>query len=895
MTQVSPTPTATYRLQLEPGAGFAAATRLLPYLASLGVSHLHLSPVLEAVPGSRHGYDVTDHTRVRAELGGESGLRDLAEKARARGLGIIADIVPNHMAFPADTRLNAPLWQLLRDGPGSPAAAWFDIDWAAGGGRLPLPVLGAPLREEWEALRVEGGTLRHGDHHRFPLRPGTESLPLPALLDAQHYRLGWWRTGLARLTYRRFFTVSDLIAVRVEDPAVFEATHATVLRLVAEGVIGGLRVDHPDGLADPEGYLRRLRQRVGPDVWVVAEKILGTVEHLPTGWPVAGTTGYDALRHVDAVLTDPVGADRLTADHRRFTATPADLGGAWEPTVRRAARQILAEDLCAERDRLLRTAHRLCGDLHTPEALRTALTELLVHLPVYRPYLAADRPPSRQDTALLARTADLARGAVTTAAQARAVDALHALLQGPDTAAVGPATPPGRAAPGGPDDPGTDPVGRADPAGRSAAGPARTAAPDARRPAPHATSPAGADTGRHPRAEGNADTGPGTPAESDAQDFRARFGQVSSALRAKAVEDCAGYRFTPLLSAAEVGGDPGEPALPVSAFHAHCARIQRAWPLTGTVYATHDTKRSGDVRAALATLTEHPLGWAELLTEVTERAAHAGVSAPDPHLAWSCWQTAFALAPGPDPSRLLDATLKAAREAALRTTWTDPDADYEAAADRFVRGGPCGAPGYAVARFAQELAPQIRANVLGAALLHLTMPGVPDVYRGGESVYRALVDPDNRRPPRLPERPLSGAADPDSATAAAPGADAGLPAEKLWLTTVALRLRRAHPEWFGARAGYEPLTAEGPTGDHALAFIRSGQVLTAVSRLTRTLEAAGGWDSTVLPLPPGRWDDALAGRGAGRAARRPAYQGKARLAEVFADRPVALLVRRDGF
>ncbi|CAL9372740.1 hypothetical protein SUDANB171_00892 [Streptomyces sp. enrichment culture] len=906
MTQVPRTPTATYRLQLEPGAGFAAAARLLPYVASLGVSHLHLSPILEAVPGSRHGYDVTDHTRVRAELGGERGLRDLAEKARAHGLGIIADIVPNHMAFPADTRLNAPLWQLLRDGPGSPAAAWFDIDWAAGGGRLPLPVLGAPLREEWEALRVEGGTLRHGDHHRFPLRPGTESLPLPALLDAQHYRLCWWRTGLARLTYRRFFTVSDLIAVRVEDPAVFEATHATVLRLVAEGVIGGLRVDHPDGLADPEGYLRRLRQRVGPDVWVVAEKILGTGEQLPTGWPVAGTTGYDALRHVDAVLTDPAGADRLTDDHRRFTAAPADLGGAWEPTVRRAAREILAADLCAERDRLLRTAQRLCGGLHPPEALRAALTELLVHLPVYRPYLAADRPPSRQDTALLARTADLARGAVTTPAEARAVDALHALLQGPDAAPGGPDGPPGRTAPGGPDDPGPDPVGPADPAVRSAAAPSRTAGTTAspadrdrvdaglRRVDGSVAEPAGGHRGDAEPT--SAATTAGTAAHrdgGDAQDFRARFGQVSSALRAKAVEDCAGYRFTPLLSAAEVGGDPGEPALPVSAFHAHCARVQHAWPLTGTVYATHDTKRSGDVRAALATLTEHPLGWADLLTEVTERAAHAGVSAPDPHLAWSCWQTAFALAPGPDPARLLDATLKAAREAALRTTWTDPDTDYEAAVDRFVRGGPCGAPGYAVARFAQELAPQIRANVLGAALLHLTMPGVPDLYRGGESVYRALVDPDNRRPPRLPDRPLSGAADPGSATA--PGADAGLPAEKLWLTAVALRLRRAHPEWFGARAGYEPLTAEGPTGDHALAFTRSGQVLTAVSRLTRTLEAAGGWDSTVLPLPPGRWDDALAGRGTGRTARRPAYQGKTPLAEVFADRPVALLVRRDGF
>ncbi|MEU8476835.1 alpha-amylase family glycosyl hydrolase, partial [Streptomyces hygroscopicus] len=261
MTADPGTPTATYRLQLQPAFPFAAAERAVPYLASLGVSHLHLSPVLEAVPGSTHGYDVVDHSAVRAELGGVAGLRALARTARAHGLGLIVDVVPNHMAAPAPERLNAPLWEVLRNGSKSPYARWFDIDWRAQDGKVLLPVLGGPLGEEWRRLRIEDGTLRYYDH-AFPLRPGTEGLPLPALLDAQWYRLGWWRLARTELNYRRFFTISELIAVRVEDPEVFHATHATLLELVREGVVDGLRIDHPDGLADPEGYLRRLDRAV---------------------------------------------------------------------------------------------------------------------------------------------------------------------------------------------------------------------------------------------------------------------------------------------------------------------------------------------------------------------------------------------------------------------------------------------------------------------------------------------------------------------------------------------------------------------------------------------------------------------------------------------------------
>lgn len=807
---VPPVPTATYRLQLHPGFPFAAAAAAVPHLASLGVSHLHLSPLLEAAPGSTHGYDVTDHRRVRGELGGEEGLRALAETARAHGLGLVADLVPNHMAVPVPAGPGDPLWDVLLHGPASRYARWFDIDWEAGDGRLLLPVLAGPLGEEWPALRIEDGSLRYGDH-RFPLRAGTEQLELHELLDAQFYRLAWWRLARTELNYRRFFTVNELIGLRVEDPEVFDATHATMLRLVAEGVLGGLRVDHPDGLADPAGYFRRLGERTG-GVWTVAEKILGQGEQLPGRWPVAGTTGYDALRHIDGVLTDPEGCAELTRNYLEFTGAPPDLGGSWPATVRRAVHRVLSHELAAEVDRLTRTAVRVCRAApehrladHAPWALRTAVVELLAGLPVYRPYVPAQGPPAPADEAMLATAAESARAAFTVPREALAVSTVRELALG-----------------------------------RLAGGP-------------------------------------------DAEDFRVRFAQVSSALRAKAVEDTAFYRYTPLLSACEVGGEPGSPALSPAAFHAHCARVQRDWPLTGTVLSTHDTKRGADVRAALRALAEHPDGWARTLPVLTEETARAGCRAPDPHLAWTVWQSALGLGPdlltgdgGDGPERLLGAVLKGAREAALHTSWTESDPAYESALEQFVRGGPCGPPGRTLAAFARELAPQVRAQVLGAALLHLTMPGVPDLYQGTEAHVTALVDPDNRRPAYLPAaelRALDGGAAP-----------AGPTAEKLWLTAVAVRLRRARPGWFGPKGHYRELPAEGPLADHCLAFARADRAVTAVTRLSRRLAGAGGWDDSRLPLPAGAWRDALTGRAVPRSAP---------LAELFAERPVALLVRED--
>ena len=784
-------PTATYRLQLQPAFPFGAAATAVPYLASLGVSHLHLSPFLESVPGSTHGYDVVDHARVRGELGGEEGLRALARTAREHGLGLVADIVPNHMAM--SPRHNRPLWEVLREGPGSPYARWFDIDWDAQGGRLLLPVLGQPLGAEWDQLKVErwqdahlgydGHVLSYYDHV-LPLREGTEELPLPQLVDAQWYRPAWWRLARTELNYRRFFSISELIGVRVEDPEVFAATHGKVLELLDEGVLDGLRVDHPDGLADPGGYLRRLHEASGGR-WTVVEKILADGEHLPAGWPVAGTTGYDALRHVDGLFTDPAGAGELLGQYRRFAAPQADRGGHWEATVRRAAYKVVTHELATEVDRLTRVANRLCAASpdpalrdRAPWALRTALRELLVRLEVYRPYTPGDAAVVVTEEAVAE-----ARQAFVVAEEGGAVDVVRDLLLGGV-------------------------------AGGDGAGP-------------------------------------------ELAEFRDRFAQTSSAARAKSVEDTAFYRYVPLLSATEVGGNPGSPAVSPEDFHAYCARVQRDWPATGTVLSTHDTKRSADVRAALAVLTECPQRWADVLAEVTR----TGEGVPDAQLAWAAWQTAFGLGPA-DGERLQGALLKHVREAGLHTAWTEQEPAYEEAVAAFVAAGPCGAPGERVAALRGALAPYVRANVLGAALVHLTMPGVPDLYQGTESEYRALVDPDNRRPVRFPPE--------------APG-------EKDELTATALRLRARRPAVFGDTATYTPLVAEGPAAAHCLAYARSGEVVTAVTRLSLRLADEGGWHDTRLPLPPGRWADLLA--------PEREFTGHARVAELFAQLPVALLER----
>jgi (1->4)-alpha-D-glucan 1-alpha-D-glucosylmutase len=368
---------ATYRLQLRGassgfGFTFADAENLLDYLDELGVSHLYLSPILTAVDGSRHGYDVTDPTTVSAELGGPEGLARLSAAARARGLGLVVDIVPNHVGVDKPEQ-NPWWWDVLRHGRSSAYAPFFDIDWELEDGRIVLPLLGSD--DDVADLAVDGDLLRLGDL-ALPLAPGTGDGSGAQVHDRQHYRLIGWRHGLSG--YRRFFSITSLAGLRQETPSVFDASHAEVARWFSEGLVDGVRVDHPDGLSDPSVYLHGLRELVGPDAWIVIEKILAVDEALEPTLPIAGTTGYDALREVGGIFVDPQGAQALTAlfesagiDYQQMAAMLADLKSA-------AATDTLASEL----GRLRRCIVAAAGADH-PQ-LPAAVAALLTHIGVYR-------------------------------------------------------------------------------------------------------------------------------------------------------------------------------------------------------------------------------------------------------------------------------------------------------------------------------------------------------------------------------------------------------------------------------------------------------------------------------------------------------------------------------
>lgn len=385
---------ATYRLQLRGessgfGFTFADAENLLDYLDDLGVSHLYLSPILTAARGSSHGYDVTDPTTVSPELGGPEGLARLSAAARARGMGLVVDIVPNHVGIDRPEQ-NPWWWDVLRHGQSSPYAAYFDIDWDVGDGRIVLPLLGSD--DDAGDLTVDGELLRLGEL-TLPIAPGTGEGTGPEVHDRQHYRLVGWRNGVCG--YRRFFSITSLAGLRQEDRAVFESSHTEVARWFDGGLVDGVRIDHPDGLSDPCGYLAWLRDLVGPDAWIVIEKILAVDEALEPTLPVAGTTGYDALREVGGVFIDPAGAPALTAlvesagtDYRAMPELLRDL-------KIHAATDTLASEL----DRLRRSIAAAAGSDHPllPEAVAT----LLSHIGVYRcdyPGLAAILPTALAET-----------------------------------------------------------------------------------------------------------------------------------------------------------------------------------------------------------------------------------------------------------------------------------------------------------------------------------------------------------------------------------------------------------------------------------------------------------------------------------------------------------------
>lgn len=392
---------STYRVQLSGAFGFAAARAAVPYLADLGVSHLYTSPILRARSGSAHGYDVVDPTQVSPELGGEAGLGELVAALRDHGMGLVVDLVPNHMT----TSIESPWWvETLRGGPGAEAARVFDIDWEAGGGRVRLPVLGGPFEQVADQVQVGDGWVTYHEH-RFPMAPGTEQL------EQQHYELVEWRRAAVDLNYRRFFTVNELIGVRQEDPEVYLRSHATILRLVADGLVDGIRVDHIDGLADPAAYLRRLAATVP---FVVVEKILEDGERLPD-WPVAGTTGYEFLAVADGVLVDQAAAGAFADGYRDLTGDDPDSAA----VALACKRERLERDFGAE---VAGVARHLPGD---QAANRAAVVELAARLPVYRTYVTD--VISDTDRKLVGDAAAAARPALD-ADRAVALDRLVAAL-----------------------------------------------------------------------------------------------------------------------------------------------------------------------------------------------------------------------------------------------------------------------------------------------------------------------------------------------------------------------------------------------------------------------------------------------------------------------------------
>jgi (1->4)-alpha-D-glucan 1-alpha-D-glucosylmutase len=856
-------PGSTYRLQLDAEFGFADAADLSGYLASLGVTHAYLSPILQAAPGSRHGYDVVDHSRISAELGGEDGFRYLAGRFASNGIGLVVDVVPNHMAIPAPEYLNRELWSVLARGQQSPHAHWFDVDWAALGGRVLLPILARPPLSSLADIKVTrlaelpGAQAVLGDddapvlryqRHVLPLRPGTERLPLPDLLAAQHYRLESWRTAAAELNWRRFFDISSLIAVRVEEPDVFAATHGLLLGLVAEGLIDGLRIDHPDGLADPRGYLRQLATAAGGR-WIVAEKILAAAEELPPDWSCAGTTGYDSLATVGAVLTDPAGAERLGAQYTQFASGPADFAA----VASAARREIAGQYMTAEIARLARLVGRLdepALGLVPAEDRQTILAELLAAFSVYRAYVVPGEPPPGSSTAQVSAAAAAARRHLPGRLHS-AIDTVAALLLG---------------------------------------------------------------------------RGVATSQRAVRNELIVRFQQTCPAVQAKGVEDTAAYRWTSLVSANEVGSDPDRPAVSADDFHAFAVRLSEDWPATMTTLSTHDTKRQEDVRARIAVLAEIPDGWGREVTAWHNRAVQlARTGPPDPPTEYLMWQTLVGAWPI-DGDRLVSYLRKAMREAKLTTSWTEPDSRYEAAVISFARLALTDAEiSGRIAGFVAAIGADAQANSLSAKLVQLTMPGVPDVYQGCELSGLALVDPDNRGPVDFARREAmlaaldSGqgalAADTvpadtvpadtvaaDTVPADAPvhglagaGRDwvAGLDAAKLLVTARALRMRRDHPDWFAG--DYQPVHGSGVAAAHVVAFCRAGRAITVATRLPGSLRRAGGWRDTVLLLAPGRWHDVLTGyeHNATSAGRPGPAGGRLRLADVLTRLPVALLVWSD--
>lgn len=826
------TPGATYRVQLHADFGFADAAAIVDYLDTLGVTHLYASPSLEAQSGSRHGYDVVDPTRLDDSRGGEEGHAELVAALEARGLGMVLDIVPNHVGISAE---NPWWWDLLRHGPDSRYAAHFDVFWETGPSGRPqvlVPELGDDLvtelirRDDLRLVRSRDGEAVIAYHeHRWPLRPGSlEAVGLPrddvdaaveavaadrgrllSLLLEQHYRLAFWRRANRELNYRRFFDITTLAAVRVEDDDVFDDVHRRVLALVEEGAVDGLRVDHPDGLRDPAGYARRLRAAAA-EAWIVFEKILDRDEKPRADWGIDGTVGYEFANLVLGLFVDPAGEPAFDDCYRAVTGEGTRYLDVVAAAKAEALDRLFEAEFMRVVDRLEAAADE-AGTVADRRELENVLRDTAVAFPVYRSYVRPDDGEVQPADRRIVEQA-IARVRAHHLGHEDTVDLVRDLL----TLEV------------------------------------RGTAADA---------------------------------------FVWQFQQLTGPVTAKGVEDTALYRYLRFVALNEVGGDPSVFGRSVADFHAANARRQRDWPAAMLTTSTHDTKRSEDVRARLAVLSELGDAWVRAVGEWSDLGVrHRGEHGPSRLHEYLTYQTVVGAWPI-SADRLVAYLHKAAREGKQQTSWLDRDAAYEADLEAFVRGLLADAEFVAsLERFLDLVIEPGWLTALSQALLKLTAPGVADLYQGTELWDLSLVDPDNRRPVDYDSRrKLLGELGPSVApTAILAGMAEGLP--KLWATQQALRLRQARAAAFGAAADYVPLDAAGAQEDHVVAFVRGGEVATVVPRLVVGL---GGdflrweWGDTTLPLPDGPWRDVMTGA--------VHVGGETRLDTLLGGFPVALLAR----
>ncbi len=883
-------PTATYRLQFNAGFTFEDARRIALYLAELGVSDLYASPILKARKGSAHGYDVVDAAQINPELGGEEGFTALHQELQSRELGLLLDIVPNHMAASHE---NSWWMSVLENGPQSRFLHYFDIAWRDN--KVLLPILGQPYGDALVAgeiaiaFDVDGFFFRYYDK-RLPLAPRTyskvlrhclEALPmegvgielrdliqgddtavnsrflketiwriyeqseelrksldavitrlngepgnadtfndLDALLDAQNYRLAYWRIASEKINYRRFFDVTDLVGVRVENPEVFEARNRRILDLIVEGKVTGLRIDHIDGLYDPIGYATRLQLRLASpgnshsqSVYVVVEKILAANEKLPSELQVAGTTGYDFLDTLNALFIDPRGLERLTDFYRSFTG----IDESFETMCYTRKKQVINELFSGE----MRTLGKELGQLSlqdrnardfAPVELLNALTEITACLSVYRTYIRTTEP-SETDRERIRRAVREARRRASTAVDERLFTFLELVLL-------------------------VDP--------------------------PHYL-----DSQRE-----------------EWLAFVMRWQQFTGRVMAKGVEDTAFYNYNRLISLNEVGGEPGRTGQfdPVEDFHRRNDRMQREWPDTLNATSTHDTKRSEDVRARINVLSEVPDSWSRDVRRWA--AANAPLkrdSIPDANEELLLYQTLIGMWPlEQEDRRSVDDRIrqyleKAAREAKTHTSWITPNPEYEKALQDFAT---------AILDNEEFCAPFVRTqrriafhgflNALSQVVLKVTAPGVPDFYQGTEMWDLSLVDPDNRRPVDYDRRQyvLRKLAHADVATLLRRWADGRI---KLFVTWRSLDVRRRHAETL-RRGEYKALRSDSP---NVCAFARGDDIVVAVPRLTTQICKPGtppigdAWGKATIPLS-GRWTNAFTGD----------VVESGNLAEIFARFPV---------